>query len=114
MRDLVFRNLTSFEKKRRIVASSEVIDNNGIHSVIHRHFMYMVREVSSGQMPKIDPYVKVIKQRNSVTQQEHFFCKIKGSVYAMHQEKVFLVVYMHTLRIGLSTLPQAAPGGSCT
>ena len=109
MRDLVFKNLTSIEKRRKVISSSEVTDNNGIHSVINRHFMYMVREVACGsEMPKPEPHVHVIKDRNTKDQRESFFCKIKGGVYVMHEEKVFLVNYMHTLRIQLTSATQRA------
>ena len=85
MRDLLFKNLTSLEHKRKIIASSEISDKEGVHSVIRRHFIYMVKEVKSQELEKPLPYLYVEKIRNTKEQKQKFFCKIKGSVYAINQ-----------------------------
>jgi len=106
MRDLLFKNLTSLDHKRKIIASSEVSDKEGVHSVIRRHFICMVKEVESRDLEKQKPYLYVEKMRDTKEQKQRFFCKIKGSVYAINQNKLYLIVYMHTLKIDLALNPQ--------
>ena len=76
MRDLLFKNLTSENKKRKILASSEIMDKQGVHSVIHRHFICLIKEIKDKQMVKPEPYLYVLKERNTRQQAEKFFCRI--------------------------------------
>ena len=103
MRNLLFKNLTSDDRKKKLISSCEVADKQGVHSVIQRHFVCMVKEVKDYQMQKPAPYLSVLKERNTKEQREKFFCKIKGSVCAVSAGKIYLVLYMHTLRIDLTT-----------
>ncbi len=108
MRDLVFKNLTSTSRQRRILASSETIDKGGIRSIIHRHFVCIVREIKDKQASKPLPYLYVLKKQNSREQEEKFFCRIKGSIYAVNKGRLFLVLFMHSLKINLVRVPQDA------
>lgn len=102
MRDLLFKNLTSSERGRKIITSSEVADKEGVHSVVRRHFTYMVKQVQSKDVPKPEPYLFVLKEKNTKEKREHFFCKIKGSLIAENQGKPLLVLFSHTLNVELS------------
>ena len=106
MRDLIFKNLTSNDKKRRIIASSETIDKHGVRSIIRRHFVCIVKEVIDGPAERPLPYLYVFKERNSKERKEKFFCRIKGSVYAVSGDRLLLIHFMHSLRINLVALPQ--------
>lgn len=102
MRDLLYKNLTLSEKGRKIVTSSEVNDKEGIHSVVRRHFACMVKQVTNTSFNKPKPYLFVLKNRNTKEKREHFFCKIKGSLFAVNKEKLLLVSFIHTLSIELT------------
>ena len=106
MRDLLFKNLTSNDRKRRVISSSEISDKEGVRSIIRRHFVCMVKEVSNRTIDKPAPYLYVLKEHNSKEHKEKFFCKIKGSICALNQGKLFLIVFMHSLRIDLLSSPQ--------
>ena len=104
MRDLLFRNLTSIDKKRRIIASSEVVDKRGVRSIIHRHFVCILKEIKDNQVSRPSPYLYVLKEHNNKEQKERFFCRLKGSVLVVNKEKLFLILFMHSLKITLLTL----------
>ena len=106
MRDLVFKNLTSNDKKRRIIASSETIDKQGVRSIIRRHFVCIVKEVKDCPAERPLPYLYVLKERNSKERKDNFFCRIKGSVYAVSDGRLLLILFMHSLKINLAALPQ--------
>jgi len=36
MRSLLYKNLTSADRSRRVIASSETTDKEGVHSVVRR------------------------------------------------------------------------------
>jgi hypothetical protein len=107
VRDLVFKNLTSEDKRRKIIASSETSDSEGVRSVIHRHFICVVKEVPGNKkIEKPQPHLYVLKERNTQERKEKFFCKIKGSVCAIYKGRLFLLVFMHTLNITLTAVPE--------
>jgi hypothetical protein len=106
MRDLLFKNITSDDKRRKIIASSEILDKAGVRSTIRRHFVCMVKEVKGNQTQRPLPYLCVLKEHNTRKQKERFFCKIKGSVFAVSNGRLFLVVFMHSIKISLIAIPQ--------
>lgn len=106
MRDLLFKNLTSNDKKRKIIASSEIVDRQGVRSIIRRHFVYIIKEVKDNNIDNPLPYLYVLKEHNSLEQREKFFCKIKGSIYAASNSRLFLIIFVHSLKITLSAIPQ--------
>jgi len=105
MRDLLFKNLTSDDKKRRRISSSEIVDKQGMRSIIRRHFVCVVKELKDAKIEKPKPYLYVRKERSIKEKNEKFFCRIKGSIYAINQGRLFLVLYMHSLKIKLLALP---------
>lgn len=105
MRDLLFKNLTSMDKKRKIIASYETLDKNGVRSIIRRHFICILKEVKDVKtVEKPDPYLSVIKARNTKEHTEKFFCRMKGSVIAIYNNRLYLIVFMHTLKISLEAV----------
>jgi len=106
MRDLLFKNLTSNDKKRRIIASSEIVERDGVRSIIRRHFACLVKELKDSKLQKPLPYLYVLKEHNNKERKERFFCRIKGSIYAVNNGKLFLILFMHSLKIDLSSTPE--------
>jgi len=104
MRDLLYKNLTFPGRGRKIIASSEVADKNGVHSVVRRHFAYIVKPVSSGTEIQAKPYFFVLKERNTKQKREHFFCKMKGSILAVNQGKLMHILFIHTLNVELTAI----------
>lgn len=116
MRDLLFKNLTSDDRKRRILSSSEIVDKEGVRNIICRHFVCIVKEINPAliaegevkddQMPKPLPYLYMLKKHDNKEKKEKFFCRIKGSLYAVNQGRLFLIHFMHSLKITLMPIPQ--------
>ena len=106
MRDLLFKNLTSGDKKRRVIATSETVDKEGVRSIIRRHFVCIVKEVKYDDAHRPLSHLYVIKEHNTREQKEKFFCRIKGSVYAISSGRLFLILFAHSLKIDLATITQ--------
>lgn len=104
MRDLVFKNLTSSDKKRRVIASSETVDQHGIRSVIHRHFICILKEIKDKNIKKPVSEVYALKEQNHIGQRERFICRLKGSIVLENNGRYFLVLYMHSLKINLTSM----------
>jgi hypothetical protein len=112
MRDLLFKNLTSDDRKKRVIASSEITDKQGVRSIVQRHLICVIKEVSSDPVEKPLPYLYVLKEHNTKEHREKFFCRIKGSLLVANKNKLFLVLFMHSLKINLISIkhdPAALP-----
>jgi len=102
MRDLLFKNLTSIDRGRKIISTSETSDKEGIHSVVHRHFAYIIKPINDPPLERPRPYLYVLKEKNSKEKRERFFCKIKGSILAVSKGQLLLISFVHTLRVNLT------------
>jgi len=102
MRDLLYKNMTFPSRGRRIIASSEVADKEGVHSVVRRHFTYIIKPIKCATEIKRQPYLYVLKERNTKQKREHFFCKMKGSILAVNQGRLMHILFVHTLSIELT------------
>lgn len=110
MRSLLYKNLTSTDKKRRIISASEIADREGVRSIVHRHFIYIVKEAKSDKLKSQRPlpYLYILKERNRKEQREKFFCRIKGRAYVLRDGRPYLILFMHSLKITLTAAPDKA------
>lgn len=105
MRQLLFKNLTSRQKKRKILLSAEISDKQGVRSAIQRHFVYIIKEVTGSRTQQPLPSLYVRKEYDSRQQKERFICKIKSSVYTVVGGRTFLVLFMNFLKIDVVAVP---------
>ena len=109
MRDLLFKNLTSADKRKRVIVSNEIAEKSGIRTQTSRHFICVVREVKPGEkIAQPLPYLYVLKERNRKKQRQRFFCRIKGSIYAVSNDRLYLIYFAHSLKINLKVLSGVA------
>lgn len=99
MRDLIFKNLTSTDRSRRVICSSETLDKQGMRTIIRKHFVYKVMEIDDAPKQKPIPQVFVFRVCNHLKQQERFFCRMKASLYAKSKGRIFLILFGHSLKI---------------
>ena len=110
MRDLVFKNLTSRNRSRKILLAKETIDEDGIHTRIQKHLIYEVHELK--QNPSDNEEIKnelfITKEKKSKIKMESFFIKMKSGMYANCNNKIFLINFLQTLKIDLSPTKKEA------
>ena len=107
MRDLLFKNLTSDNKKRKIILSSETSVKEGLRSRIERHFIWIIKEVpGQGIQAKPQSALYVLREKNNLGCSQKFVCRIKGGLYTVFNGRIFLIMYMQTLKIQLQDLTQ--------
>jgi hypothetical protein len=109
MRDMVFKNLTSDDKRKRVLWASETINEDGILTKIHKYLIYIIKEVDKKEPRNTErPEIFVQKCRDNKEKTEKFQIKIKGGVYCVTKQKCFLVSFCHTLKIDLCRSPEQA------
>lgn len=108
MKNLIFKNLTSADKKRKTISISEITDSQGIHSIVQRHFVYIAKEVYAERIQNSPSEVRIVKERNTRERRESFFCKVKGQVYISNNDRLFLICFLHSLKIELAVIAEGA------
>lgn len=102
MRELLLKNLTSINKKRKVLSLSEAFDKDGVSTRVNRSFIYLVKEVPKTEQLAEKPEFFIYKVHDSKLKQEKFLFKIKGNFYVSCKQKIYLIIYCHSLRIALS------------
>lgn len=108
MRELLYKNLTSLEKGRKILAISEESQKNGFLTRTSRKFIYMIKDAENLRASLAAPTFNILKIRDSKTRKERFIFKIKGNFFVVNDHKVRLVYFCHSFRIDLSEAPDCA------
>lgn len=101
MRDLLFKNIISADKKRRVLVSQETSQKNGVLTSVQRKLVCLVKEMDRASAPVSSPQIVVVKERNNGLGYQRFFCRMKGQLYAVNNGHLFLIIFSHSLKINL-------------
>jgi len=103
MRDLVLRNLTSLDKKRKVISSSEINTSNGICTKIRRNFICSLKSIREPQENiTTAPKISIYKNHDTLLHTSKFLYKIKGNIYVVNQEQIYIVSYIHSFKLELA------------
>ena len=125
MREMIYRNLSSPDRRQKDLTLAEFREDQGVTTQLEKRYTYRVKTLrpeavpaeavaeatQHPQLPELwelrsnpakSRHVFVRKSRSSRDGVEDFTYKIVGSFYALHADKVFLVVYRHILHLAIS------------
>lgn len=106
MRDLVFKNLTSNQKGRKVLCTYEKMEQGGVLTRIKRSFVYIIKNAHDSQAKKLyTPHLYILKIKDTHVNKEKFLCRIKGSIHIVNDSKLYLVAFSHSLSIDLTPVP---------
>lgn len=104
MRNVLFKNITSENKRQRLLCSSEYIEQEGVRTVVNRHLICRIFDVAKAEKVLCSPTLYVFKKRDTKANTEAFYCRIKGMMYLAAKNKLYLVSFVHSLRIQLKAI----------
>lgn len=118
MKELVFKNITSGNKRRRDLFISETVEDHGVKTVTQRHSIYIIRNCTKFNDPKelmhwqkTSPinsnkrHIFIFKKRNTKAKEDNFICDVVGNFYAVVKDEVYSIAFKHSFEIDfLSTL----------
>jgi hypothetical protein len=105
MRDLLFKNLSSTDRKKRVLVSMEVSENDGVRTYISRHLICVAREIQpEDKIAQPLPGLYVRKERNSKEQRERFFMRMKGSICTVFENHIYQITFLHSLKINITAV----------
>lgn len=118
MRQLLFRNMTSGDRKKRDISVRESVAKNGILATSERRCLYFIKEKIN--ISNTTDFVKlarikkesrkgnrrfhVLKIHDSKTGTDKLICKLKGTFYAVIGRVVYCIVFIHSFKIKFKTL----------
>lgn len=109
MRELLLKNQTFREKRRKIISVSESTEKDGFLAHTQRHFIYMVKEAKNIRQELTPPILHILKFRNSQQKREKLFFKVKGNFYVVTDQRLYIVYFCHSFKIELSEIALATP-----
>ncbi len=113
MRELLFKNMTSNDHKKRDISIQEIVEKDGILAKTTRRCLYFIKEKTPVKSPMdlqkisdikdLDEEQKrhfcVLKQRDSDLGVDKLMCKVAGTFYAVVNNYLYCVVFFHTFKI---------------
>ncbi len=118
MREILVRNLTAEDYKKRDMLITEIVEGNGVIVKVERRCKYFVTDVFHFEQD-ID-YEKIINSKlDESPSKRHYFilrkkdddngedilvCKVLGTLFAVAKKSIITVSYLHTIKIKLSIL----------
>lgn len=117
MRKLLFKNMTSWEHNKRDIFVEETVQKDGILAKTTRRCLYFVKERTPINNPMdlkdvaelkvnnedIKRHFLILKERNSKLGIDKLLCKVAGTFYAMLNNYLYCIVFVHTFKISFSS-----------
>jgi hypothetical protein len=105
MRNIIFKNLTSQDKRRKIIVSDETFEKSGVRTHIIRHLICLIKKIDhQDKITQPLPYLYVLKERNHQDQIQRFVFRLKGSIYTILEGDLYLITFLHSLKINMNVL----------
>jgi len=112
MRELLFKNITSENKKRKDLYVSETFDNDGITTTTQRRSTYIMGACNKFKnleeilewKKNIGPnpgkrHIFIIKKRDTKLNKDAFVCDVIGKFYAVSDCDIYSVVFKHSFEV---------------
>ena len=116
MRDVVYKNLTSGDARKKDIRLKEVFERDGVIATTERRSFYFIKDLalmkSDEDLKKWmtfkdkggDPakrHFHMLKEHNEMTGVDKFICKIFGVFYAVLDRRIYTVAFLHSFKISL-------------
>ena len=111
MRELVFKNLISEDRTKKDLYISEVVDKNGMRTVMTRHSIYKIgdhnkitnpEEITkwhSNQIRNNKRQVFILKRRDTKLKKDIFACDVVGDLYVVVDDILYSIAFKHSFEV---------------
>ncbi|NQT46534.1 MAG: hypothetical protein HQ593_03510 [Candidatus Omnitrophica bacterium] len=122
MRELIFKNLTSNDHKKRDIRVQEIIQKDDLVARTERRSIYFVRKKTHiettedlktftsdpGQIHDSDKkHFFILKEHNSSNGRDMILCKVRGTMHVVVGDDIFTITFFHTYKIDMMDLSVA-------
>ena len=115
MRELLFKNLTSEDKRRKDLFISETVENNGVKTVTQRHSIYIINDhnkfnnqkeliqwQNKAPLNNNNRHIFIFKKRDTRSKKDSFICDVVGRFYAVLKNDVYSIAFKHSFEVDFS------------
>ena len=99
MREILYKNLTSIKKRRRVIFVSERSENKDYKTQTSKTFVYFVKRELQKNIQTTQPIFYITKFFNSYTQEEKFILRVKGTFFVIRPQGFQEITFCHSMRI---------------
>ncbi|MCM8761250.1 MAG: hypothetical protein NC938_03825 [Candidatus Omnitrophica bacterium] len=114
MREVVFKNLTSVNSRKKDIFLQEVFEKDGVLARTERRCFYYIKDIThlenqddlqkwlevqnkAGNISKRQFYI--YKEHSDSLGEDKLLCKILGTFYAIIDQCVYTIVFLHSFRV---------------
>ena len=114
MREVIFKNLTSFQSRKKDIFLQEVFEKDGVLAKTERRCFYFIKNVADleqkGDIQKwldaqnnsqstAKKHFYIFKEHSDAHGEDRLLCKIAGTFYAVVNDKVYTIGFLHSFRV---------------
>lgn len=103
MRDLLFKNLITSDKRKHILAQHEASRDQGIYRESSRRLIYSLEEIKFFPRVLNQPEYFVYNISDHKKGQVHIIYRVKGQVVLEVKDKLFLFKFRHSYQVNLAS-----------
>ncbi len=116
MREIIFKNLTSEDLKKKDIFVREVCEENGVVTRTERRYFYFIKDISKikegedannwamGENRSQEAKTRhfhILKEHNDELGEERLICKVAGTFYAVIGREVYTIAFLHSFKVAL-------------
>ena len=117
MREVLFKNLTSVQPRKKDILLKEVFERDGIVARTERRSLYFIKNVNhlhtDGELQRwvasqenregpVKRHFHIMKEHNDVLGIDKFICKIFGVFYAVVDKDIYTIAFLHSFKINFA------------
>ena len=117
MREVVFKNLTSTQSRKKDILLKEVFERDGVTARTERRSFYFIKDVVhlhtdeelqkwvNSRESREDPakrHFHIMKEHNDELGIDKFICKIMGLFYAVVDRDIYTIAFLHSFKINFN------------
>ena len=114
MREVVYKNLTSVEHKKKDILLKEVFEKDGVTAKTERRCFYYIKEIRhmetekdfkewldirNGPADASNRRFHIMKEHNDGHGEDKLICKIAGIFYAVADKCIYTIAFLHSFKV---------------
>lgn len=114
MREVIFRNLTSSNSRKKDIVLKEVFEKDGVIAKTERRCFYFIRKIDHlSQDSTLDKWVSsheggrspntrrfhILKEHNDKVNEDRVICRIEGEFFAVVNMTVYTIGFLHYFKV---------------
>ncbi|MFH1995743.1 MAG: hypothetical protein ABIJ27_01950 [Candidatus Omnitrophota bacterium] len=119
MREVVFKNMTSLNGRKKDTRLKEIFEKNGVLAKAERRYFYFVKEISrlendqdlqawmkeqNAACPTKKRHFHILKEHDNRQGNDRLLCKVLGTFYAVSKKKVYTIAFLHAFKVSFSKI----------